>query len=243
MLRRAGPLSLRTILLHLTMRGLPARQSSTDQSVVQGTAGQDGPVASGSYGAQGTAHRPGSRQRKGEEPMNPDLRYAHRPFIPPLHADGTRAWGRYVVFEGSLHTVRVWEAYQVAQLEVYAHQHPGEGWKVHEVGNEPPGWGYYLKEVPTEDLIEGQVRISTHGMWRGNRMCVAGFDGDGNIKLRGQVGYDLYKRALNGEEPGVISVDGTDAYWHLDVTVVREDVTDITYTYDDFSRVGRGDLR
>ena len=41
MLRRTGLFSLRTILLHLTMRGLPARIAITDQLVVQGTSGQD----------------------------------------------------------------------------------------------------------------------------------------------------------------------------------------------------------
>ncbi|WP_146070882.1 hypothetical protein [Arthrobacter sp. B1805] len=150
-----------------------------------------------------------------------------------MHDDGTRASGDYVVFEGSLHTVRVWKPIEYAELEVYGHQHPGEGWEGHQIGTEAPSWGYYLKKVQPEHLIEGQVNVITYGMWRGERMYVARFDAAGNVGLRGQVDTDLYYRTLHGEVSGVMSVDGTDAYWHIDVTVVREDVTDITHTYED----------
>lgn len=169
------------------------------------------------------------------------------PFMGRLHADGTRASDRYVVFEGSLHTLRDWDPYTVTHLEAYGREHPGTGWDPHESDILPAGWKYYTKEVRPEDLTEGQVRVTTHGMWRGWRMYMAAFDADGNVMLRGQVGKDLYHRALNGQEPGVISVDGTDAYWHIDLTVVREDVTDITYEYMNLRPVRRpvyiGDLK
>ena len=69
-------------------------------------------------------------------------------------------------------------------------------------------------------------------------MYVSGFDTDGNVRLLGPVPGTLYNRDLNGEEPGVISV-GANGYWDLDVTVTREVVTDIAYTYSDLDRLRR----
>ena len=40
------------------------------------------------------------------------------------------------------------------------------------------------------------MRISTHGIWRGKRMYVVGFDGDGNVSIMDQVGKDLFTRAV-----------------------------------------------
>lgn len=81
------------------------------------------------------------------------------------------------------------------------------------------------------------MEISTYGMWRGKRMYVGYFDGDGNVWITGQVGKDLYTRALSGEESGVIKVDRTDAYWDIGLWVARENITDITYAYGDYPPV------
>jgi hypothetical protein len=144
-----------------------------------------------------------------------------------------------VVFEGSLFTVQPLSTDGVAWLEVFAQQHPGQGWIARTRGEEPEGWGYYLKGVPSEDLIEGSVNISTDGMWNGLRMYIDGFDTDGKVRLLGPAnGTLLYDRTLNGEEPGVISV-GTNGYWDIDVTVTREVVIDIAYTYSNLDRLRR----
>lgn len=171
--------------------------------------------------------------------LSPHVPYPRRHFMPPMHADGTRASGEYAVFEGTLYTVLPLDTDGVAWLEVFGHQHPGEGWIARTREAEPPGWGYYLKAVPSKDLVEGSVEITTYGMWRGSRMWVGGFDADGNVLLRGQVDQDLYYRTLDGEEPGVVTVDGTDAYWFIDVTVAREVVTDVTHTYSTLDRLRR----
>lgn len=171
--------------------------------------------------------------------LYPRVPYAYTPFMPPIHADGTRASGDYVVFEGTLSTMLPLDTDGVAWLEVFGHQHSGEGWIARTRGEEPEGWGYYLKGVPSEDLVEGSVEITTYGKWQGWRMGVAGFDADGNVHLRGQVDRNLDHRTLDGQEPGVIKVDGTDAYWSIDVTVTREAVTDITHTYSDLHRLRR----
>lgn len=168
--------------------------------------------------------------------LYPRIPHYRPPFMPTIHADGTRTSGQYVVFEGSLFTVQPLSADGVAWLEVFAQEHPGQGWIARTRGEEPEGWGYYLKGVPSEDLVQGSVNISTDGSWNGLRMYVSGFDTDGNVRLFGPVPGTLYDRTLNGEEPGLISV-GASGYWDIDVTVTREVVTDIAYTYSGLDRL------
>jgi hypothetical protein len=60
--------------------------------------------------------------------LYPHIPRYRTPFMPPMHADGTRASGQYVVFEGSLFTVQPLSTDGVAWLEVFAQQHPGQGW-------------------------------------------------------------------------------------------------------------------
>ena len=72
---------------------------------------------------------------------NPDRPRVRRPCSPPVRDDGVRSSGRYVVIEGSLHTVTDWEPNTLTHVEVFGRQHPGEGRTAIESGDVPPVGG------------------------------------------------------------------------------------------------------